>query len=297
MVKKLPRSLDNSFDTLALMIQERPDYKSLDPADILERLNTHEFQQAEKRDMYGPSYGRPHALKAKAKAKAISPSKEEEEVSECSTDDAEEIGRELAMLVRKFQKFSKRNRFGKCSKYDSKNNEASARDYDKRTCHKCKKPGHYIANCPLWKKGSKKKKSSKDDDYDDKKKKSSNSSSKSSSKNKSTSGRDRTFIGKEMDFEEESEEAEESKEESGSRVASLALTTEFVSKSIFDHDGKSDSTNSEDCADDYTPTYCFMARAESSNASTTTIASNVSVVSIPSSEETTCVTDENAGLK
>ena len=47
-MKKLLRSLDSSFDTLALMIQERADYKSLDPADILERLNTHEFQLAEK---------------------------------------------------------------------------------------------------------------------------------------------------------------------------------------------------------------------------------------------------------
>ena len=44
-VKKLLRSLDSSFDTMALMIQERADYKSLDPADILERLNTHEVQQ------------------------------------------------------------------------------------------------------------------------------------------------------------------------------------------------------------------------------------------------------------
>ena len=42
-VKKLLRSLDFSFDTLALMIQERADYKSLDPTDILERLNTDEF--------------------------------------------------------------------------------------------------------------------------------------------------------------------------------------------------------------------------------------------------------------
>ena len=42
--------------TLALMIQERPDFKTLDPSDILERLNTHEFQLSEKRDIYGSSY-------------------------------------------------------------------------------------------------------------------------------------------------------------------------------------------------------------------------------------------------
>mgnify|MGYP000933062322 CR=1 FL=1 len=106
--------------------------------------------------MYGPSYGRPHALKAKAKAKAIS-SSEEEEVSECSTYDSEEIGRELAMLVRKFQKFPKRNRFGKSSKYDSKNTEASARDYDKRTCHKCKKTGITSLIAPSGKRAQRRK--------------------------------------------------------------------------------------------------------------------------------------------
>ena len=36
-VKKLLRSLDSSFVTLALMIQERPDFKTLNPSD------THEF--------------------------------------------------------------------------------------------------------------------------------------------------------------------------------------------------------------------------------------------------------------
>ena len=71
--KTLLRSLDSSFDTLALMIQECPDFKTLDPSDILERLNTHEFQRSEKRDIYGPNYGRTHALKAKA----VSSSKEE----------------------------------------------------------------------------------------------------------------------------------------------------------------------------------------------------------------------------
>ena len=81
------RSLDSSFDTLALMIQERADYKSLDPADILERLNTHEFQLAEKRDLYGSSYGRSRALKAKA----VSESEDEDFAS--SLGDPEELSR------------------------------------------------------------------------------------------------------------------------------------------------------------------------------------------------------------
>ena len=58
----------------------------LDPADILERLNTHDFQQEEKRDLYGPSYSRPRALKAK-----VVPSSEEEE-SNCSLGDSKELG-------------------------------------------------------------------------------------------------------------------------------------------------------------------------------------------------------------
>ena len=51
-VKKLLRSLDDSFEVLSLMIQERPDFKTLDPTDILERLNAHELKLSEKRDLY-----------------------------------------------------------------------------------------------------------------------------------------------------------------------------------------------------------------------------------------------------
>ena len=105
------------------MIQEHADYKSLDPADILERLNTHEFQLA-------------------LKAKAVS--EFEGEDSGSSLGDPKELSQELAMLVRKFQKFSRRGRFGKSSRSD----DSSSRDYKKRLCHKCKKPGHYIQDCP-----------------------------------------------------------------------------------------------------------------------------------------------------
>ena len=137
-VKKLLRSLDSSFDTLALMIQERADYKSLDPADILERLNTHEFQLAEKRDVSGSSYGRTRALKAKAVFES------EDEDSGSSLGDPEELSHDLALLVKKFQKFTKKKGFRKSSRSSSKNDEASTHDNKKRTCHKCKKPGLYL---------------------------------------------------------------------------------------------------------------------------------------------------------
>ena len=120
------------------MIQERANYKSPDPADILERLNTHEFQLAEKRDLYGLSYGRSRGLKAKAVSES------EDEDSGSSLGDPEELSHELALLVKKFQKFSRRGRFGK----SSRSNYSSSNDYKKRLYHKCKKPGHYIHDCP-----------------------------------------------------------------------------------------------------------------------------------------------------
>ena len=123
------------------MIQERPDFKTLDPSDILERLNTHEFQLSEKRDIYGPNYGRTRALKAKVVSSS------EEESDSCS-EDPKDIGKELAMLVKKFQKFTKKKGFRKSSRSSSRNDEASTRDHKKRTCHKCKKPSHYISECP-----------------------------------------------------------------------------------------------------------------------------------------------------
>ena len=158
------------------------------------------------------------------------------------------------MLVKKFQKFTKKKGFRKSSRSSSRNDEASTHDHKKRTCHKCKKPGHYISECPHWdNETKKKKKKSKEYDSDDKKKKkssksSSKSSSRSSSHMKSSSSKARAFVGKEMDSEEESasEDAEvESEEEYDSGVASLALATTYVAKSIFNTEDNGSVTNAD----------------------------------------------------
>src|SRR3954467_9198323 len=111
-VKKLLRSLDDSFEILSLMIQERPDFKTLDLADIVERLNAHELKLSEKRDMYGST---PKVCALKAKARKVS----SDEESEADTDDPETLSRELALLTRKFQRFTKKNHFGNSSRSSS----------------------------------------------------------------------------------------------------------------------------------------------------------------------------------
>ena len=190
-------------------------------------------------------------------------SESEDEDSGSSLGDPEELSHELALLVKKFQKFSRCGRFGK----PSRSNDSSSSDYKKRLCHKCKKPGHYIQDCPQWEKESKKKKY-KDYSSDDTKKKkkssksSSSKSSKSSSHKKCSSKKAWAFIGKEMDSEAESEEneEEEASEDSESGVASLALATAFVSKSIFNSEENDLTNKADEGDDDYTPTYCFMAK-------------------------------------
>ena len=76
-----------------------------------------------------------------------------------------------------------------------------------------------------------------------------------------------------MDTEEESasEEAEvDSEEESDSGVASLALASAYVAKSIFNNEDNGLVTNADaNDEDDSAPTYCFMARGAKVNTRTT----------------------------
>jgi hypothetical protein len=139
-VKKLLCSLDSSFDTLVLMICERPDFKVLDSTDIMERLNTHEEQEEEKRDLYGSNHKKNHALKAAAESSA-------EENGEEDSDDPERISKYLALITKCFQHFRQKNQFQK--KGSSSSNSSKSKPSGEYTYFKCKKPGHFNSDCPL----------------------------------------------------------------------------------------------------------------------------------------------------
>ena len=85
-----------------------------------------------------------------------------------------------------------------------------------------------------------------------------------------------------MDSEAESEEHEdeEASEESESGVASLALATAYISKSIFNSEENDLPNTADDGDDDYTPTYCFMEKG-------------AKVLKYPSSESSEDESDEN----
>jgi hypothetical protein len=76
------------------MIHECPDFKTLDSANIMERLNTHEEQEEEKRDLYG-SNKKNHALNAAAESSL-------EEIGEEDSDDPERISKDLALITNHF---------------------------------------------------------------------------------------------------------------------------------------------------------------------------------------------------
>src|SRR3954467_14790230 len=73
------------------------------PADVLERLTTYELELEEKRDVNG-SRRRSHALKAKT-SRYSSP--EPSSASGVESDDPTGIGKDLALIVKRFQRFQR----------------------------------------------------------------------------------------------------------------------------------------------------------------------------------------------
>ena len=133
------------------MIKERTDYRNMVPADVLERLTTYEKEEDEKREING-TRRRTHALKAKASKHSSS---EGSSASGTESDDPSGIGKDLALIVKRFNRFQRKSSSSSPKKsYSSKrsSNKYSSRNSSAKEncCYKCKKPGHFIANCPLW---------------------------------------------------------------------------------------------------------------------------------------------------
>src|SRR3954466_4116545 len=87
------------------MIKERTNYRKMLPADILERLTTFEQEEEEKREING-TRRRTHALKAKALKHS---SLEASSASGAESDDPSGIGKDLALIVKRFNHFQRKS--------------------------------------------------------------------------------------------------------------------------------------------------------------------------------------------
>src|SRR3954462_5453620 len=104
-VRTLLWSLDDSFGHIILMIKERTDYRTLVHADVLERLTSFEKEEDEKREING-TRRRTHALKAKASKHSSS---EGCSASGSESDDPSEIGKDLALIMKRFNCLQRKN--------------------------------------------------------------------------------------------------------------------------------------------------------------------------------------------
>src|SRR3954465_15739131 len=106
-----------------------------------------------KRDVNG-TRRRSHALKAKASHHS---SPEPSSASSVESDDPSRIGKDLALIVKRFNRFQRRSSSSPKKSYSSHHSSSSSHRSSSRNspakdncCYKCKKPGHYIVDCPLW---------------------------------------------------------------------------------------------------------------------------------------------------
>src|SRR4051812_10832608 len=209
--------------------------------------------------------------------------------------------------MRCFNRFQRKGFSSPKKSYPSRSSSHSSHRSSSRSspskdscCYKCKKTGHYIADCPLWEAENKSKHSFRDssskshrssrsyeskrhdsssrrdkkkDCDDDKKKKyhkkREGSSSKTHSSRRSSSHRAKAYLGKEMNSEDE---ASRSEDPSGSRSGSGSESDGVAGLSFASADASAKASSlffTNNSSEDESPAYCFMAKAKVSSSKVT----------------------------
>src|SRR4030043_141188 len=153
-VNKILRSLPVKWRPKVTSIEEARYLNALSLENLISSLKFHElgFPEAE-----SSKKSKTIALKSKGKeVKAVKAAESEEESSEADHEDSE--AEELALLTRRFQRWA-----GKNKKFCRSSNSrgSGVKKEEQKSCYNCKKPGHFIADCPDMQKDKSKKKSSK----------------------------------------------------------------------------------------------------------------------------------------
>ena len=145
---KFLRCLPERYDTIVTLLV-RSNLKTTTPTQVLGEVLTH--------DMFKKSQDEVHGVTNDEKMKSVAfkaQSYKGENDEDCNENESDE---EMALFVKRFNKFMSKKSYGRKGQYSKKN------PFINKKCFECGEEGHIIVNC-LNKKNDKSKKGKKDDD-------------------------------------------------------------------------------------------------------------------------------------
>jgi len=152
-VSKILRSLPTRWRPKVTAIEEAKDLNTLSVEDLVRSLKVHEISLNEHEPAKKSKY---IALPSKGmSSKALNVIESEDELPDGDYD--EDPAKKMSMLSNMLQHLAKKNK-----KFLSRRSSyKGSRKEDQNGCFNCKKPGHFIADCPDLKKEKSKDKSKK----------------------------------------------------------------------------------------------------------------------------------------